>query len=165
MVTPMTVVARPLHLIAWPLQPRMVTAWPLQPRIVTARALQPIAQPLEPMMVAAPATAAKEGGEHMDGDGWSFGAFWVLLTKHSFLNKIGVFNGNGNCNELDDNGEIQCSSDGNGGVNGDGNGNGLDCDGGLNGNGNGNELDGDGGIDGNGNRDEGLYINGNGNSN
>ena len=30
-----------------------------------------------------PATAAKEGGEYMDGDGWSFGTFWVLPSKDS----------------------------------------------------------------------------------
>ena len=62
----------------------------------------------------------------MDGDGWSFGAFWVLLTKDSFLTEIGGLNGNGNgnCDELDGNGEIDCNDDGNGGVDGYGNGNG-----------------------------------------
>ena len=60
----------------------------------------------------------------MDGDGWSFGAFWVLLTKDSFLTEIGGLNGNGNCDELDGNGEIDCNDDGNGGVDGYGNGSG-----------------------------------------
>jgi hypothetical protein len=30
-----------------------------------------------------PVTASEEGGEYMDGDGWSFGACWVLPTKPS----------------------------------------------------------------------------------
>ena len=65
-----------------------------------------------------PATAAKEGGEYMDGDGWSFGAFWFLLSKDSCLTEIGGLNGNGNCDELAGNGEIDCNGDGNGGVDG-----------------------------------------------
>ena len=60
----------------------------------------------------------------MDEDGWSIGAFWVLLSKDSCPTEIGGLNGNGNCNELDGNGEIDCNGDGNGGVDGDGKGNG-----------------------------------------
>ena len=96
-----------------------------------------------------PATAAKESREYMDGDGWSFGVFWVLLSKDSCSTKNEGLNSNGNCDELDGNGEIDCN---------------LDCNGGLNSNSNGNELDGDGGIDGNGDRDRGLDGNGNGDS-
>jgi hypothetical protein len=106
-----------------------------------------------------PTTASKEGGEYMDRDCWSFRAFWVLPTKDSCSTEIGGLISNGNCDELDGNGEIDCNGDGNRGVNGDSNGNGdwrLDCDRGLNGNGNGNELDGDEGIDGNGTQIEGY---------
>ena len=48
--------------------------------------------------------ATEEGGEYMHEDGWSIGAFWVLLSKDSCLTEIGGINGNGNCDELDGNG-------------------------------------------------------------
>ncbi len=60
----------------------------------------------------------------MDGDGWSIGVFWVLLSKDSCPTEIGGLNGNVNCNELDGNGEIDCNGDDNRGVDGDGKGNG-----------------------------------------
>ena len=60
----------------------------------------------------------------MDGDRWSFGAFWVLPTKDSCSTEIGGLNSNGNCGELDGNEEIDCNGDGNRGVDGDSNGNG-----------------------------------------
>ena len=37
--------------------------------------------------------AAKEGGEYTDGDGWSIGAFWVLLSKDDCPTEIGGLNG------------------------------------------------------------------------
>ncbi len=48
----------------------------------------------------------------MDGDPWSFGAFWVLPTKDSCSTEIGGLNSNGNCDELDGNGEINCRIEG-----------------------------------------------------
>ena len=71
-----------------------------------------------------PVTASKEGGEYMDGDRWSFGAFWVLPTKDSCSTEIRGINSNDNCDELDGNGAINCNGDGNRGVDGDSNGNG-----------------------------------------
>ena len=60
----------------------------------------------------------------MDGDGWSFGAFWVLLTKDSFLTEIGGLKGNCNGDELDGNGRMNGNGNGNGGLDGDCNGDG-----------------------------------------
>ena len=50
--------------------------------------------------------------------------FWVLLSKDSCPTESGGLNGNGNCDELDGNGEIDCNGDGNGGVDGVDKGNG-----------------------------------------